>query len=232
MKKFLKVLALVLVVAMMSVAFVACGGGKDPDPQPQPGPGGNDTPAAPVIDSPITDAALKNVVGEGNLYVTAIGQSATTTVKNLLKRANWYVAEEAEGVANAKIYTINNKLEASALQAGDTVIVILGTSGKGLGSAGVSQADELARAQAIVAKAGVKVIAVHTGGKAYRGDSSDPIIEAVVPHALVALVVDSGDAESGNYDGLFTTLCGTQVPLYTFSKSANMVASITHLVNA
>ena len=140
-----------------------------------------------TVDADITDASLKNMVSGGNLHVTAVGQSATSTVKQLLKNAGWYITEEAEGAANVKgTYTINNTLAASGINAGDTVIIILGTSGKGLGAAGVSQADELARAQAIVAKEGVKVIAIHTGGKGYRGESSDPIIEAVVPHADVA----------------------------------------------
>ena len=232
MKNLLKILALVLVFAMTAVMFVACG--KDNDDN-----GGNsgsgDGPQTPVVtvDANITDASLKNIVNGGNLHVTAVGQSATSTVKQLLKNAGWYITEEAEGAANVNgTYTINNTLAASGINAGDTVIIILGTSGKGLGAAGVSQADELARAQAIVAKEGVKVIAIHTGGKGYRGESSDPIIEAVVPHADVALVVDSGDGQGGNYDNLFTTLCGSNVPLYVFSRASNMVASIKHLVNA
>lgn len=228
MKNLLKILALVLVFAMTAVMFVACDKDNNDDQ-------GGDVPQTPVVtvDANITDASLKNMVSGGNLHVTAVGQSATSTVKQLLKNAGWYITEEAEGAANVKgTYTINNTLAASGINAGDTVIIILGTSGKGLGAAGVSQADELARAQAIVAKEGVKVIAIHTGGKGYRGESSDPIIEAVVPHADVALVVDAGDGQGGNYDNLFTTLCGSKVPLYVFSRASNMVASIKHLVNA
>ena len=228
MKNLLKILALVLVFAMTAVMFVACDKDNNDDQ-------GGDVPQTPAVtvDADITDASLKNMVSGGNLHVTAVGQSATSTVKQLLKNAGWYITEEAEGAANVKgTYTINNTLAASGINAGDTVIIILGTSGKGLGAAGVSQADELARAQAIVAKEGVKVIAIHTGGKGYRGESSDPIIEAVVPHADVALVVDSGDGQGGNYDNLFTTLCGSNVPLYVFSRASNMVDSIKHLVNA
>lgn len=226
MKNLLKILALVLVFAMTAVMFVACDKDNNDDQ-------GGDVPQTPVVtvDTHITDASLKNIVSGGNLHVTAVGQSATSTVKQLLKNAGWYITEEAEG-PNVNTYTINNTLAASGINAGDTVIIILGTSGKGLGAAGVSQADELARAQAIVAKEGVKVIAIHTGGKGYRGESSDPIIEAVVPHADVALVVDAGDGQGGNYDNLFTTLCGSNVPLYVFSRASNMVASIKHLVNA
>ncbi|MBQ2909011.1 MAG: hypothetical protein IJE56_03540, partial [Clostridia bacterium] len=164
--------------------------------------------------------------------VTAIGQSATSTVKQLLKKADWYVAEEAEGVANVNgTYVIDNLLTATDLQAGDTVIIVLGTSGKGLGDAGISPADELARAQAIANKQGINIIAIHTGGKGYRGESSDQIIEVVVPAAEVVLIVDTGDAQGVNYDGLFTTLCGSNVPLYKFSKAANMVSSFGFLVN-
>lgn len=230
MKNLLKILALVLVFAMTAVMFVACD--KDNNDDKGGSGDGQQTPVV-TVDTNITDASLKNMVSGGKLHVTAVGQSATSTVKQLLKNAGWYITEEAEGAANVKgTYTINNTLTASGINAGDTVIIILGTSGKGLGAAGVSQADELARAQAIVAKEGVKVIAIHTGGKGYRGESSDPIIEAVVPHADVALVVDAGDGQGGNYDNLFTTLCGSNVPLYVFSRASNMVVSIKHLVNA
>ena len=222
MKNLLKILALVLVFAMTAVMFVAC----DKDNNDNGGNSGSgDGPQKPVttVDTTISDAALKNMVGNGNLYVTDVGLSGTGTVKQFLTRS---------GLTENTDFTISNTLTASEVNAGDTVIIVLGTSQKGLGGAGVSQADELARAQAFVAKEGINIIAVHTGGKGYRGESSDPIISAVVPAAEVVLIVDAGDGEGGDYDGLFTTLCGSNVPLYKFSKAANMLASIGFLVKA
>lgn len=224
MKNLLKILALVLVFAMTAVMFVACGNNDDnPDD-------GGDTPQTPVVtvDTTVSGAALKNIVGSGRLIVTAAGQSSTVSVESLLENAGWTMGTES----GAKVYVINNKLTAADLQAGDTVIIVLGTSGKGLGDAGVSQEDELRRAEAIVEKDGINIIALHTGKKEYRGNSSDPIIEAVVPAAKVALVVDDGKGSGGNYDGLFTRLCGSSVPLYTFSKVSKMVESVSFLVNA
>ena len=245
MKKFLKVLALVLVVAMMSVAFVACGGGNkgneggnNPPPTssdsgsestpPTSSDSGNDEKPEQVIDINISEASLKNLVGSGNLYVTAIGLGSPVAVEALLEEIGW-----APGTAPAaNVYVLDNELTENDVKAGDTVIVILGTSGKGLGDAGVSVADETARASALVAREDINIIAIHTGKKPYRGESSDPIIEVVAPAADVVLVIDSGDGKGGNYDGLFTTLCGENVPLYIFSKAAKMVASMEYLLNA
>ena len=242
MKNFFKILALVLVFAMTAVMFVACdkdnndqGGGTntppassdtagDSSPTDQPKP---ETPAQ-NVDKTVSEASLKNLVGSGNLYVTAIGLGSAVTVEALLEEIGW-----TPGTAPAaNVYVVNNELTKNDVKAGDTVLVILGTSGKGLGDAGVSVADEIARATALVARKDINIIAIHTGKQPYRGESSDPIIEVVAPAADVVLVIDGGDGKGGNYDGLFTTLCGENVPLYVFSKAGKMVASMEYLLNA
>ena len=110
--------------------------------------------------------------------------------------------------------------------------MILGASDKGLGAAGIKASQEIARANAILNTADVNIVSVHVGGKDRRGVDTDAIIEAVVPHSLVALVIDAGDGEGGNHDGIFTTACGTSVPLYTYSKIAKMISSVEYLLNA
>ena len=244
MKKFLKVLALVLVVAMMSVAFVACGdkgndsgnSGSQGGNSGSQGGGNNDTPAATVVDKTISEASLKGIVGEGKVYLTSIGLCSTAEFKAVLEAANWYTAEEVEELELteddiAGIYVANNELKASDVKAGDTVIMVLGASDKGLGAAGVNASQEIARATALVAVQGINVVSVHVGGKDRRGVDTDAIIEAVVPHSLVALVIDAGDSEGGNHDGIFTTACGTSVPLYTYSKIVKMLSSVEYLLN-
>ena len=228
MKNLLKILALVLVFAMTAVMFVGCGGNGDNGDSTPPasveGDGGtSEQPEPPTqeIDKDISEASLKNIVGDGALYVTAIGLGSAVTVDALLEEIGWTVGTEPA----ANKYVTNNELRAADVKAGDTVIVILGTSGKGLGDAGVSVADEIARAEELVAKQGINIIAIHTGKKPYRGESSDPIISVVAPKAAVVLVIDDGD-------GLFTTLCGENVPLYVFSKAGKMVASMEYLLNA
>lgn len=244
MKKFLKVLALVLVVAMMSVAFVACGdkgndGGNSGSQGGNSGSQGGTTPDTPAIsvDKIISEASLKGIVGEGKVYLTSIGLCSTAEFKAVLEAANWYTAEEVEELELteediAGIYVANNELKASDVKAGDTVIMVLGASDKGLGAAGVNASQEIARATALVAVQGVNVVSVHVGGKDRRGVDTDAIIEAVVPHSLVALVIDAGDGEGGNHDGIFTRLCGSQVPLYTYSKIVKMLSSVEYLLNA
>lgn len=238
MKNLLKILAFVLVFAMTAVMFVGCGGngdngdnGDSTPPASVEGDGGtSEQPEPPTqeIDKDITEASLKNIVGDGALYVTAIGLGSAVTVDALLEEIGWTVGTEPA----ANKYVTNNELRAADVKAGDTVIVILGTSGKGLGDAGVSVADEIARAEELVAKQGINIIAIHTGKKPYRGESSDPIISVVAPKAAVVLVIDDGKGAGGNYDGLFTTLCGENVPLYVFSKAGKMVASMEYLLNA
>ncbi len=92
-----------------------------------------------------------------------------------------------------------------------TLIIVTGSSLKGMGGAGVSIDDELARAGALIAEAkkrGITVIGAHVEGMERRaknaapGDNSDEMsIDAVCPKAKFLIVRKDGDE-----DGRFTTL--------------------------
>lgn len=85
-----------------------------------------------------------------------------------------------------------------------TLVIAVGGSTKGLGAAGIDADQELARVGALLARAqeaGVKVLALHVGGSARRGEMSDRFIAAVVPRSGHVVV-----ASDGNADGLFTRL--------------------------
>jgi len=97
---------------------------------------------------------------------------------------------------------------------------VIGGSSKGLGAAGISADAELERAKALLAEAkkrGMKIIALHIGGEARRGELSDRFIEAAVPLCDYCIIV-----EEGNKDGLFTKLCGSKIPLDIVQKIAQV----------
>lgn len=97
-----------------------------------------------------------------------------------------------------------------------TLIVVLGGSGKGLGAAGLDIPSEQARSTALMAAAkehGVKVLAMHTGGKDRRGPNSEPFLGFAGDADYMIVRAD------GNEDGYFTKLCGEKnVPLYSIEK--------------
>ena len=106
-----------------------------------------------------------------------------------------------------------------------TLIVVTGASLKGMGAAGVSMKDELARVGAVIEaarKGGVLLIGAHIEGMARRaqgaeaGDNSDEqSIDAVCPRSQALLVRKDGDE-----DGRFTTIAKKQnIPLITFEKN-------------
>ncbi|PIE55033.1 MAG: hypothetical protein CSA35_02800 [Dethiosulfovibrio peptidovorans] len=88
-----------------------------------------------------------------------------------------------------------------------TVLVVIGSSAKGLGASGVTIDDEIARLNAIMEtckKEGIQVIAAHIEGAARRGkpgSADERSIDAIAPYAQAFIV----KADS-NTDGRFTEL--------------------------
>lgn len=124
--------------------------------------------------------------------LTSVGQSADVQmVKALLKKAGI----EAE---------FNNNLTAQDLKGEKTLILAIGGSSKGLGSAGIKTEDELARTEKLIKEArekNIKIIGLHVGGEARRGELSDKFVYAAAPYVDYLIVV-----EDGNKDGAFTKL--------------------------
>jgi hypothetical protein len=109
-----------------------------------------------------------------------------------------------------------------------TLIIVTGSSLKGMGGAGVSIEDELSRAAALIAEArkrGMTVIGAHVEGMERRaknaapGDNSDEMsIDAVCPKATFLIVRKDGDE-----DGRFTTLGKKfSIPVVFFEKSLEL----------
>ncbi|MCX7028225.1 MAG: DUF6305 family protein [Spirochaetes bacterium] len=150
---------------------------------------------------------LKSPIADKPVFLTSAGQSADIEmVKVLLDRSK--IEYKADAMA---------KTGAIKAAGGKTLLIAIGGSSKGLGAAGVSQDVELARVKEIVAEAkklGIKIIGVHVGGEARRGELSDGFIAAIVPLCDYVIVV-----AEGNKDGLFTKLCAqAKIPLDSVDK--------------
>ncbi len=129
---------------------------------------------------------------EKPIMLTSIGQSADVQmVKALLKKGN--------------IETEFDKLvTADGLKNQKTLILVIGGSSKGLGAAGIKAEDEIARTEKLVKAAkekGIKLIGMHIGGAARRGDLSDKFVYAAAPYVDYLIVV-----KEGNKDGVFTKI--------------------------
>ena len=124
--------------------------------------------------------------------LTSAGQSADVNmVKALLKK----VGVEAE---------MDKAITADKLGSAKTLVVAIGGSSKGLGAAGIKPEAEIDRVEKLIAGAkasGVKVLGLHVGGEARRGDLSDRFINSAAPLCDALIVV-----EDGNKDGLFTNI--------------------------
>jgi hypothetical protein len=116
-----------------------------------------------------------------------------------------------------------------------TIIIVTGSSLKGMGGAGVSIDDELSRAGALIAEAkkrGIMVIGAHVEGMERRaknaapGDNSDEMsIDAVCPKAQLLVVRKDGDE-----DGRFTTLGKKfNIPVTFYEKSLELNTVLKNL---
>lgn len=147
---------------------------------------------------------------EKPIVLTSVGQSADVQmVKALLKKADLEGKTEttilAEGLGDEK-----------------TLILAIGGSSKGLGAAGIKAEDELARTEKLIKGArdkNMKIIGMHIGGAARRGELSDKFVNAAAPYVDYLIVV-----EEGNKDGLFTKISeDKKIPMVTVPKITNAV---------
>ncbi len=123
---------------------------------------------------------------ESPVLITSAGRSADDViVQTLCTKAN---------------ITTDLKSDATSadLEGVKTLILAVGGSSKGLGAAGIDADAELARVKELISaaqSAGIKIVAMHVGGAARRGDLSDKFIADPFNAADAAIVVSGGDAD-------------------------------------
>ncbi len=217
MKKFLvTLLTLVFALAASALVFSGCG-----EKTPPPDEGNKPIVTEPdpkKVDETISDASLVvDLTGGKKLYLTTIGQAADyDSVVNLLK-AN---KPQGVGLAEGTDFTTDKQLTATAVNAGDTVVIVAGVSSKGMGAAGIDAASELNRAKAFAANTQINIIMVQAGGEARRGADSDPIFEVLGKVAKVSLVIESADK-----DNKFSGDWCKDTPLYLYTRTSKMAES-------
>ena len=154
--------------------------------------------------------ALGKPIADQPVLLTSAGQSADVQmVKVLLDRAKVK-------------YIISTVVKADEVKDVKTLILAVGGSSKGLGAAGIDAKEELNRINDVISKAQelkLKIITMHIGGEARRGELSDKFINACVPVADYVIVV-----EEGNKDSLFTKLTNAgSIPMDTITKITEAV---------
>ena len=144
------------------------------------------------------------------LLITSAGQSADVSIASML-------AKKAELTA-----TLSKLATGKDLENHKTLVLVLGASMKGLGSAGLDTDKEYERIRALLAEAkkkNIPVLCLHLGGEQRRGELTDKMIEEFLPSAKMALIV-----KSGNKDGLFTKICKEKnIPLVEIEKTLDTV---------
>ena len=140
--------------------------------------------------------------------LTSVGQSADVDI----------VATHCKKI-KLDVYQ-NNTIKAEELSDKyKTIILAVGGSNKGLGAAGIDADQELARTDALIAKAkelGMTIIAMHVGGADRRGTLSDSFIKPAFAAADIAIIVESGDTDNLMHD----ILAGNSTPTAYVAKSS------------
>jgi hypothetical protein len=161
---------------------------------------------ATVLVTAAANAADVTFAGPGLL--TSVGQSSDIAIAKVLLNTQLKLGLDYKPLA-----------QPGDLKGMKTLVVILGASSKGLGAAGLDMDKESARALALVKAAqeqGIRILAMHTGGEARRGQTSNDLIRLVVPEADYVIVV-----AAGNKDKLFNQLAAKRgVPVVEVEKMA------------
>jgi len=120
------------------------------------------------------------------VLITSIGQSPDALmVKVLMMR-------------NRIKFTLDNLAKPEMLNNHQSVIMVVGYSGKGLGAAGISKEQEIERTKALIAAAKAKnipIVMAHIGGKARLGPSSQVLVKLVAENADCLVYVTRPELE-------------------------------------
>lgn len=147
---------------------------------------------------PTSSSGLKSAEFDQPMLITSVGQSADAQmVKALAER-------------NGLKYQYDISAKSDALNNAKTLVIVIGGSSKGMGAAGVNQAQEEQRAKDLVAKAkekNVKIIGMHVGGSSRRGELTDRFIPLIAEANYLIVVAD------GDNDKAFSKIANGKMPI-------------------
>lgn len=169
------------------------------------------------------------------VLITSCGQSPGATMLKVI-----FIKMKLQH--EPKVYEINMLASAEDLkQAKSTgtpyksLIIVMGASLKGMGAAGISIDDELARNEKLIAEAknqGIKIIGAHIEGMKRRaqgaavGDNTDELsIDAIAPNSDL-LVIN----KDGNTDNRFTIIANEKnIPMIQVEKNLDLLQELKTL---
>ncbi|MGM0601948.1 MAG: DUF6305 family protein [Bacillota bacterium] len=165
----------------------------------------------------ITSAALP--VFEQPAVVTTCGQSPGALMVKMICQQAGVECEQKDLLTAADLEGSNYK----------TLIVTMGTSGKGMGAAGTNMNQEAERINALIKTAkenGLKVLGAHIEGMSRRVDENDAkSIEIVMPQSDALII-----KEASNEDGFFTEKSKElDIPAIYFDKNMEMGEAVKEL---
>jgi hypothetical protein len=153
-------------------------------------------------------ATAADVTFSGPGVLTSVGQSSDVAIVKVLLNTQLKLGLDYKPTA-----------QPADLAGMKTLVIVLGASTKGLGAAGLDMDKEIARTKALLKAAKeqkIKVLAMHTGGEARRGQTSNDLIKLAVPEADYVIVV-----ATGNKDKLFNQLAAPRsAPVVEVEKMA------------
>lgn len=190
-KTSLRMASFVAACLVAGALFAGCGGSSTQQAQQPQQPKQEQAAAS-------TASGLKAAEFEQPMLITSIGQSADAQmVKALAER-------------NGLKYSYDVAAKPDALGEAKTLVLVIGGSSKGMGAAGVNQAQEEKRAKDLIAKAkekNVKIVALHVGGSARRGDLTDKFIPLMADANYAVIVAD------GDNDKAFSKVVAGKMPV-------------------
>ncbi len=154
---------------------------------------------------------------EKPILLTSVGQSADVQMARALLKKGKIEIE------------FNKNIKAEELKNQKTLILAIGGSSKGLGAAGIKAEDEIVRVEKLIkaAKAKeMKLIGMHIGGAARRGELSDKFENVAAPHVDYLIVV-----AEGNKDGAFSKIASkNKIDIVEVKKVAEALEPLKNIL--
>jgi hypothetical protein len=167
------------------------------------------------------------------VIITSCGQSpAATMLKVIFMKMK---LEKGAYEENSLVTADELKAKKDAGAPIKTLIITMGASLKGMGAAGISIEDELARTAGLIEEAkrqGITIVGAHIEGMKRRaqgaapGDNTDEqSIDAVAPNADLLVI-----KKEGNSDGRFTTIADDKgIPMIEVEKTLDILTEFEKL---
>ena len=168
------------------------------------------------------------------VLITSCGQSpGPITLKVIFKMKLKFKPKAYEIIELATPEDLKEKMEAGTPY--KSLIIVMGASLKGMGAAGISIDDELARTSKLIEEARrqeITIIGAHIEGMKRRargaaiGDNTDELsIDAVAPNSDLLII-----NKEGNIDGRFTIIANEKkIPMIEVEKTIDLIAEFEKL---